>query len=396
MPYPPKDGGAQLVHYTSRGLIAHGIDLSVLSVNPLRCFVPPESLPENYVSDCNFKCVRVDTRLHPLRMITNLFGSESYFIDRFRSADFESALIALLKEKDFDIVQIEHLYLCRYVSVIRRWSRAAIVFRPQNVEHEIWERYLRNLREPVRRVLLRTAVRRLKKFEGRVPGTVDGIIALTPDDAAFFRSASDRTPVETIPMGYDYEKLKDYDPEEQYRYPLSVYHLGSMEWLPNEEAVWWLIRKVLPVLEEKMFSGKIHIAGRNMPGRIFRYKSDMLKITAEVNDPLDFQKDKQIMIVPLWSGSGIRAKIIEGLALGKTIISTSVGAQGIRYDDGKNLLIADTPEAFASHIVRCAENPALCREMGRQAAMLGRSRYDYFLNAGGMITFYQQIMNAHV
>jgi polysaccharide biosynthesis protein PslH len=387
MPYPPLDGGSQVMHYTTLGLMNNGVSVDVLAMNPTRLFTDVNLLPEEYVRASRFRAVTVDTRIRPLKLLLNLFKKESYFTERFSSKDFEKAIIELLRKTNYEIVQLEHLYLCKYISTIRKSSNAKIILRPQNVEHIIWQRYIRGLKEPVKKLLLSIANRRLKKFEQEACAKVHGIIALTDDDARVLKSFGNK-PVTVVAMGFDYEKLKNYDFEKQYNSNPVVYHLGSMDWLPNEEAVRWLLSRVLPKVTAKRPALKIIIAGRRMPAWVYKYRTAQVEVKGEIKDPLGFQEDKPIMVVPLHSGSGIRAKIIEGLALGKTIISTAVGAQGINCEHGKNILIADDEDDFAELIVKCSDDSELCKEIGRNARKLSEESYHYNVTANSMKAFY--------
>ena len=194
-------------------------------------------------------------------------------------------------------------------------------------------------------------------------------------------------------MGYDYSRLKEYDFEKQFTVPPIVYHLGSMDWLPNEEAVSWFLDEVLPLVVKAKPEVHFVFAGRKMPAWVYEYQTMNIQVFDQIDDPLEFQADKVIMIVPLLSGSGIRAKIIEGLALGKTIISTSVGAQGIDFADNLNLLIADTPEEFSHQIIRCVNSMELCQEIGKNARSLSLKLYNNDAIALKMIQFYNQLLN---
>ena len=395
MPFPPSDGGAQVMHFTAKGLIANGINVKILAINPTRNLVRLDLIPTDYIANTRFECVTVDTKIKPLKIFINIFRTESYFIERFISLNLDAKLKHLLQSESFDIIQLEHLYLCKYIKTIRSYSNAKIVLRPQNVEYIIWERYIKNVSNILQKVFLKIATNRLKKYEQKINPYLDGIIALTNVDAELFQSFSETTPIITVPMGYDYENIKEYDFNKQFNHIPVVYHLGSMDWMPNIEAVNWFIKYVIPYLEKNKFSGKIIIAGRKMPSWVFKCKSNILEIIDEVNNPLEFQKDKQIMIVPLLSGSGIRAKIIEGLALGKTIISTSIGAQGIDYVNGQNILIADTPAEFADIIIECVNSKEKCMAICKNARDLSIQKYHYQNTARKMIGFYQKILDSN-
>ena len=393
MPFPASDGGAQVMHFTTQSLLSNGIKVKVVAINPSRHSIELASLPKEYIASTQLEAVKVDTRIKLLSFFFNLFRKESYLIERFISVDFEQKLKEILEAESFDIIQLEHLYMCKYLPVLRKYSNAKLILRPQNIEYIIWERYLKNLKNPLKKFLLNIATKRLKKYEQNVCDDLDGILALTPEDAELFSSFNSAIPVLVIPMGYDYSKLKDYNFEKQFEETAVAYHLGAMDWLPNTEAIKWFLEKVLPLLTAQNQKIKICLAGRNMPKEFYAYASSQLEILGEITAPLQYQENKPILIVPLWSGSGIRAKIIEGLALGKTIISTRIGAQGIAYKNGENMIIADTPEDFAKEIIRCIQSPETCKAISKKARELGMSLYNSDTSAKKMIHFYHQLQN---
>jgi glycosyltransferase involved in cell wall biosynthesis len=125
-----------------------------------------------------------------------------------------------------------------------------------------------------------------------------------------------------------------------------------------------------------------------MPEKIKQLASANLIVEGRIDAPMKYQEDKGVMLVPLQSGSGIRAKIVEGLALGKIIISTTIGAQGIKCTHGKDILIADTPAGFLEMIRFCYQNPDRCRAISKNARLLAENIYHYEKTALEMIKFY--------
>jgi glycosyltransferase involved in cell wall biosynthesis len=391
IPYPVQDGGSLAIYNAAIGLLEAGADLHVLAMNPLRDQIDLETIPASFRSQTKFVAVPVDTRLKPFEAFFNLFGRESYFVKRFKSVEFEKALVEILSKNTVDIIQLEHLYLCLYIQTIRRHSKAKIVLRPQNVEFVIWEGILKNLRHPIQKILLRIALSRLKTFEQQIVSTVDGIIAISPIDAQIFATFAKGIPVVDIPVGFIFDKSKAYNFEKQHESFPVVYHLGSMDWRPNTEAMQWFVSDVLPLLETVLPDLKIYMAGKKMPDRFLNLKRSNLIVEGTVPDAIKYQEDKAIMIVPLLSGSGIRAKIIEGMALGKCVISTTVGLQGMKYMKGKDLLVADTPEEFVHQIKKCVESLSFRQKIGEAAHDRAFSEYHYLNCAQQMLRFYRRL-----
>jgi glycosyltransferase involved in cell wall biosynthesis len=393
MPFPPVDGGAQAIYYTTIGLILNNVTLKTLAINTPKCWVDDSKIPDDFNHSCNFESIRVDTRIKVVKVFINLFKKDSYIIERFVSEVFKNKLIQILNTESFDIIQLEYLFLCKYIDILRKHTNALILLRPQNVEYIIWERYLTGLRNPIKKTFLNIAIRRLKKFEHSVKNKLDGIIAITEQDKNIFQSFdAKRTPVVAIPMGYKSPAL-EISEKSSSSGQLNIYHLASMDWLPNQEAVAWFLDNIYPYLRGKLGGNKIFIAGRNMQHKFYKYSNEEVIIQGAVDTPVEYQSDKSIMIVPLISGSGIRAKIIEGLALGKTIISTSIGAQGIKYENNINIIIADKPESFANSILRVINDVDLCKTMGKNASKLFKEEYEYKMIANRMISFYTYLLN---
>ena len=163
-----------------------------------------------------------------------------------------------------------------------------------------------------------------------------------------------------------------------------------MDWLPNLESIRWFLDEVWPVVHREVPRAKLYLAGRKMPERWMKTHIDGVSVVGEVPDAMYFIGSKKINVVPLLSGSGIRVKIIEAMSIGKTVITTTVGAQGIDYVDGENILIADTPEQFASQIRRCLNDEDFCSRVGEAAARLVAEQYDEEKLASRLLEFYNK------
>jgi glycosyltransferase involved in cell wall biosynthesis len=175
--------------------------------------------------------------------------------------------------------------------------------------------------------------------------------------------------------------------------PDSLYHLGSMDWMPNLEGVRWFLDKVWPLVHERMPQLTFYLAGRKMPEELLNLSLEGVRVVGEVPDAMAFMASKQINVVPLLSGSGIRVKIIEAMSAGKVVITTSIGAEGINFTNGKDLLIADTPQQFVDQLQRCVENPQFCREVGQNALGLIQQQYDNQTLTQRLLQFYQKVQD---
>jgi glycosyltransferase involved in cell wall biosynthesis len=186
-------------------------------------------------------------------------------------------------------------------------------------------------------------------------------------------------------------KMEDYtEPAGEEEFP-SLFSIGAMNWIPNVEGIRWFLQNVWPDVHRQYPSLNYYIAGREIPLWLMNTDYPNVVIEGEVENALQFMKSRGVMIVPLFSGSGIRIKIIEAMAAGKAIISTTIGAEGILYTRGENIMIADTPCEFFEMISACVENHDLCKKIGRNASGLISLHYNWDKIITKLLAFYQII-----
>jgi glycosyltransferase involved in cell wall biosynthesis len=161
--------------------------------------------------------------------------------------------------------------------------------------------------------------------------------------------------------------------------------------MPNIEAVDWLLKEVWSDVLKQQPDAKLILAGRGMPERFKKLASNSVTIIDNVKDSSEFYKTYDIMLVPLWSGSGLRIKLVEGLAYGKAIVTTSIGAEGIPYTSEKNLLIADSSSEFSQSIISLLNNPSQKQNLQSSARQLAETIFDYKVIASNLLTFYQSL-----
>lgn len=386
IPFPLKDGGAIAVYNMINGLKQSGNKVDVFSLNTKKHFYPVNELPQSLTSNGNFITVDVDTSIKVIPAFINLFESRSYNISRFYQPKIEKKLIEVLKSNTYDIIQIEGLFMLPYVDVIRKHSNAKIAFRAHNVESQIWAR-LANAATGIKKMYLNLLSSRIHKFEIDKPGKVDFIIPITPEDSAFFHEFFPSKKIQVSPAGVDLQNFKVSDMKPEVK---SLFHLGALNWIPNQEAVDWLLTDIFKKLISIRNDFTIHIAGKNTPERFYDYANSNIVVLGEIEDAVHFINSKSIMLVPLLSGSGMRLKIIEGMALGKAIISTSVGAEGIRYTDHKNILIANSTDEFVQAIQLLLDNPDMIHQIGEEAKILIENEYENLSLVKKLLMFYKE------
>lgn len=369
------------------GLLNAGHQVKIMAVNSKKFNVTPEDIPEDYKQKTGIELIDVDLRVRPFQAFKNLFTNKSYHVERFISKDFNNRLIEVLKEDIYDVVQLETLFMAPYIDTIRKYTKARIVLRAHNVEHLIWERIAKGTRFFLKRAYIKHLARTLKNYELSVISKVDGIAAITRKDAAFFRKYCAASTID-IPYGVYPDEFK---PSYAVEGKPSFYHIGSMNWMPNVEGIRWFIENCMNAVTAKVPDFVFHLAGRHMPEWLKTMENEHVDVVGEVPDAKAFVADHNVAIVPLLSGSGIRIKIIESMALGKTVITTMVGAEGILYTENVNIIIADNKAQIAEAIRRINENPAMAEEIGKAARKLVEDVYDNRKLTERLLLFYDQI-----
>jgi glycosyltransferase involved in cell wall biosynthesis len=386
-PYPASEGGPMAMNSIITGLLDAGHQVKVMAINSDKYHVKASDIPDDYKKKTGIELIKVDLRVRPMKAFLNLFTKKSYHVERFISERFKKKLKQLLEKEHFDVVQLEMLYMTPYVETIRENSKAMIVLRAHNVEHKIWERIAKETKFFLKRWYINHLAKTLKEYELNALETVDGIAAITRKDAAYFRKYCSK-PIIDIPYGvYPEEFTPKYEIEGKPKF----YHIGSMNWMPNEEGIRWFIDEVLPKTIEKVPDFVYHLAGRSMPEWLTTLKSLHVNVIGEVPDAKAFVAQHDVAIVPLLSGSGIRIKIIESMAMGKTVITTRVGAEGILYDEDVNIIIAENKAKMVEAIRSLNENPQNAVRIGHAARKLVEETYDNRKIIARLLMFYEQI-----
>lgn len=390
MPYPLNDGGSIGIHYYIEGFLNAGIQLSVLAMNTSRYPVHQKEKPQLYDKLVEFKAVDVDTHIKILPAFINLFQSSSYNINRFISNDYQKELIQLLQNNSYDIIQLESLFVTPYISTIRKYSKAKIVIRQHNIEFKIWERLSSKERNPLKKWYLKLLAKRLRNHEIQYLNQYDLVLPISENDAAILKELGIQKPMYVHPFGINSSKIpfQEFQPEN----PISLYHIGAMDWLPNQESVLYFIKNVMPLIAQKFPDLIFYVAGRSMPHHFFQNQSAGVKIVGEVPDAQEFEKDKAILVVPLQSGGGIRIKIFQALAMGKAIVTTSIGAEGIQVKDGEEIMIADSPEEFLEKITFLVNHPEKIVSLGQKARKLIEDKYNQVQLFDDLLNRYEKLI----
>ncbi len=379
------DGESIAIHNLTKALAQHSCQITLLCLNTSKHKFELESLPDHVDQYKKIYSIDVKTEVTAKGALKNLLSKESYHISRFFSSEFNSKLEEILSKESFDIIQLETLTMAVYLPQIKRQTNAPVVMRAHNVEHQIWSRLSENIGSPIRKLYIKYLTKKLKRFELAQLGKYDLLLTVSKNDLDLYKEFGYTAASQIVPIGIDISS-----------YPFSgqglrsdLFFIGSMDWMPNAYGLSWFIKNVWPEIQSTSADIELHVAGRNsqklesIPG---------MTNHGEVESALSFMQDHGIMIVPLFSGSGTRVKIIEGLALGKVIISTNIGAEGIDLIEGEHILFANTKEEFVEAIKTCIDAPEKMKRIAKNARKFIEENYDAKRIAKTVVTQYQKII----
>lgn len=388
VPYPTKDGGAIACMNLTKGFAHLGHDVTVLTMNTLKHHVTEDEIPESIKDVAKFELVDVPARINIIGALANfIFSGKPYNAVRFIDKKFGKALAQLLDENTYDVIQLEGLYVCPYIPVIRRKSEATIVYRSHNIEFEIWERAAQ-MATGLRKFYLKNLSKRIKRFEIALINHYDLLVPITERDGELLDNLGNTRKKHISQTGIDASVLV---PNSKNLEHPSLFHIGSLEWAPNQEGLVWFLENCWAEIHQKYPSLRFYIAGRNAPVWLQnKFNLPNVIFEGEVADAYQFINSKSIMLVPLFSGSGMRIKIIEGMALGKSIVTTPIGAEGIGISANENIVIAKDAAEFVSKISQLVEDQVFYEKIGRNAIEFILEKFDNLAAAAKLIEFYKE------
>jgi sugar transferase (PEP-CTERM/EpsH1 system associated) len=305
-----------------------------------------------------------------------------YAVGKYRSPEFKRRLERLLATNAFDLVVCDFLFPA--VNLPKHLPCPAVIF-THNVEADIWRRHASTKSGAIARALYRTQHRRMLRFERATLARFEGVLAVSEADRATFATLYPEAihePVYVVPTGVDtgYFAPAPGDPASR-----TLVFTGSMDWLPNEDAMQFFCRDILPLIRAVEPGVTLSIVGRAPTPAVARLASEpCVRVTGRVDDVRPYMKEAAVYIVPLRIGGGTRLKIFEAMSMGKAVVSTTVGAEGLPVTDGTHLSLADEPQAFASTVIDLLRDRERRARLETAARALVLERYDWSAVAGSL------------
>ncbi|MDY6802024.1 MAG: glycosyltransferase family 4 protein [Bacteroidota bacterium] len=383
----PPDGGSLAILSLAKGYVKNGHRVYLLNMETYKHFNKAALIDPEYKNKITIVGIKINTHISIFKLCFNLFFSEKpYIAQRFYSKKYLKRLTAIVQSKHFDFIQIESLYMLQYIHALKKIYTGHIIYRPHNIEYKIWERNSIETKSFFKKLYFNILAKRLKQLELSLLNTYDYILPISPFDAEKYIALGNTKPLHIAPFGIDLKKIPT---PQKYKYQQNIIFIGALDWIPNQNGLIWFINKCWNKILETEAKTELLIAGRNAPKWLINclQNKPAIKFIGEVENAYNFMSNNGPLIVPLFSGSGLRVKIIEAMALKKPIISTSLGAEGIPYTNKQNILIANTDDEFVHKVKNLIHNKETQEKIGENAYNLAAENFDLAKIAKGAVNF---------
>jgi sugar transferase (PEP-CTERM/EpsH1 system associated) len=319
-----------------------------------------------------------------------LLNSLPFSIAKYRSIRMRQTIRFLIKMKDFDAIHVDHLHMAHY----QKYFEGIPCFLDEhNVEYRILERCAKVEKSLIKRIFYQNEAKKMKEFEARKITEFQKVFVCSSDDQVILNKLG-ANDVHVIPNGVDtdyFDSSSEKDAKEN-----SLVFTGSMDWLPNSDAITYFCKEILPLVWKKKNSVKLYVVGKNPTAAVKNLASldRRVIVTGRVDDVRPHVQQASIFIVPLRIGGGTRLKILEAMAMRKAVLSTTIGAEGIEHSKS-NIALADTPESFSQAVVDLLNDPLRVIEMGEEGRKLVCDQYDWSIVGQKLHDIYNEVAYAN-
>jgi len=293
---------------------------------------------------------------------------------KYLSPKVFEALDSVLKRKTFDVVHFEFIHMAGYAEWMKKRYGLPAVLREQNIESQLHGRFAETTRPPLR-WYLKDQARRLERYEAKMAPLFDMCMTITENDRQTLLRMAPSARTVVLPAGIDPETCRPLPVQKR---PGKLVFLGAMSWPPNVDSVRWFSKDILPGIRERIPETVFYIVGSNPSPQVKTlHDGKNIVVTGYVKDVREHVCDASAFVVPLRVGGGMRLKIIEAMAMGAPIVSTSIGCEGIEAEHGRHILIADTAGDFRDTVAGLLRNPALAGSLSENAGRLVNDKYSW-------------------
>jgi len=360
IPWPATDGARIAIYELIRHLTARGHQAALLGFGD-------QSAADELRARAGLIWTRGilhDTSTNYLNALLALLSPTPYTASKYRSSAMTAAIREVFNEQRFDLVQLEGTHMAHYLGLTQGLGVQAIL-RLHNVESLLAARFAQTAVFPLN-LYVQIQARRMRTFELRACRQADLCVAITPEDAKRILMLVPDASVAVSPAGVDLER---YYPQPMSEEPRTLVFVGALDWPPNTDAIRWFRTKVWPRIVQEEPTAHWIVVGKSPPADILHWPEEdrNIQVTGFVDDVRPYLHRASVVIVPLRSGGGMRLKILEAMAAGKTVVSTPMGAEGISACNGEEIILAGADRSFGVETIRLLRQASERKRIGKAA-----------------------------
>jgi len=304
--------------------------------------------------------------------VANLFSRLPYSVAKYCTRDTEYAL-AQVAAAPFDLIQCENIGFHRYLLAPASGPR---ILATHNVEADVWRQRARLCRNPLLSAYLSRQATKMARYEAGLAKSYDWVTAVTESDAARLRTDYGIPNVTVVPNGVDTDY---FTPTGEAAEPGLVVFTGAMDYAPNDDAARYFLKTIWPLIRQRVPAAHFSVVGRRpSPSlRALAKRADHVEVTGAVPDVRPYLARASVVVVPLRMGGGSRLKILEAMAMGRPVVATTMGAEGIDLEPSRHILVADDPTALTEKTAFLLKNQGFGASLGQEGRTAVASRYSW-------------------
>ena len=352
IPYPPIDGHKKSMWGVIKYLSLREHEIKIVCYGQNENY---DKIKNEILKYAGCTVLKIQTRNSIQGVLKNFFSRVPYNLSKYKRKELGEYLSDHLSLEKYDIIHVTNSHMGWVIDVVKKHSSAPIVLRQENLELMIMQRYYLNQKNIMLKSYAFLQFKKFLKYEPGLCSKFDLCFMMSQEDEGHLKELNPNVKTSVIPLGIEEELLEIKKNE---TIPFSIVHIGSLKWYPNLDGFIWFINEILPIVLQSCPEAKLFLYGGGLPESIVLPPniSDHVIVKGFVEDIWEELKDKSLAVIPLRIGSGIRVKLLEMLAVGMNIISTSLGKEGINVIDGHELLVADSSKDFAEKIINFFTN----------------------------------------
>lgn len=319
-----------------------------------------------------------------------LFHGLPISLVKYHTKAMEETLQNLMRTEKIDAVHVDHLHMAHYLNCFKE---IPCMLDEHNIEYKILQRCAAVERSWPRKLAYQEQSRKMNYFEAEISQRFSCVFTCSNDDRILLNKITNgQVPIYVVPNGVDTEF---FEPQNNVPQEDALVFTGSMDWLPNDDAITYFCHEILPLIWQKNPDIKMYVVGKSPSSAVkdLAAKDKRVIVTGRVDDVRPYIAKSKVFVVPLRVGGGTRLKILEAMAMGKAIVSTTIGAEGITYTPDDNIVLADNPEDFAQKTVDVIADSKKIEDLGISGRQLVKEDYDWGVVGRQLRHFYKKAID---